>query len=337
LLRFKTYFDRHKIPTKMAENNTPPNNINNPHDKYFKGVMSLKSVVWALNKQFLPKSTLDKLDLDTLELDTASYITDDLAENFADVVWRCQMKKDGQQARITLLYEHKSYKHDYPHFQLLGYIQKAWETQIKQDKMPYLTIPIVLYHGQEKWENAPMDSYFGSLEAEFLRFLPCFDYVLINLQNYSTETIKAIDSIFLQKTLWAFKHYWDKNYLKLNIVELLLTGYNDKKNDQTRSFIRMLTVYLTSITGMSNNDIREAAIQSNNNLKSEAMSLIDELIEEGTVIGIEKGTVIGIEKTITETIIRSWKNGIEISMIANITGVDVAKVEKVIAEFQSKK
>jgi predicted transposase/invertase (TIGR01784 family) len=319
----------------MAENNTPPNDLNNPNDAYFKGVMSMKTVAIDFNKQFLPKEILDKLDLETLELDTVSYITDELKQNFADVVWKCNFKKGGQQACITLVYEHKSYIEKYPHFQLLRYIQGAWDTQIKQYKMPFMTIPIVLYHGQQDWDEASFDSYFGGLDPEFLRFLPCFDYVLINLQKYSDATIRAIDSIFLHKSLLAFKHFWDKSYLILHMVELLLTGYKNEKDDQFRRFFQIFTVYLTSISGMTSRQIREAAIQSNNDLKSEAMSLIDELIAEGIEKGIEKGEKQGIEKANRETIIRSWKNGIEISMIANITGLDIAKIKAVIADFQS--
>jgi predicted transposase/invertase (TIGR01784 family) len=322
----------------MAENNTPPNELNNPNDVYFKGVMGMKTVAVAFNKQFLPKELLDKLDLDTLELDTVTYITDELKQNFADVVWKCNFKKGGRQARITMVYEHKSYIEKYPHFQLLRYIQGAWDTQIKQHKMPFMTIPIVLYHGQQDWDEASFESYFGGLDPELLRFLPCFDYVLINLQKYSDATIRAIESIFLQKSLLAFKHFWDKNYLVLHMVELLLTGYKNEKNDQFRSFFQMFTVYLTSISGMTSRQIREAAMKSNNNLKSEAMSLIDELIEEGIEkgekLGIEKGEKQGIEKGMK--VIKLWLQGVQLSLIANMVGLSLEQVNKVIADFQSK-
>jgi predicted transposase YdaD len=315
----------------MAENNTPPNDLNNPNDAYFKGVMSMKTVAIDFNKQFLPKDILDKLDLNTLELDTVSYITDELKQNFADVVWKCNFKKGGQQARITLVYEHKSYIEKYPHFQLLRYVQGAWDTQIKQHKMPFMTIPIVLYHGQEKWEEDTFDSYFGGLDPEFLRFLPCFDYVLINLQKYSDATIRAIDSIFLQKSLLAFKHFWDTVYLKLHFIDLLFNGLNEK-DDETRSFLNKLGVYLSNLSKMTKSEILELVNNSDHNLKHQAMSIFEEFIEEG----IEKGEKQGIEKANRETIIRSWKNGIEISMIANITGLDIAKIKGVIADFQSK-
>jgi predicted transposase/invertase (TIGR01784 family) len=322
----------------MAENNTPPNELNNPNDVYFKGVMGMKTVAIDFNKQFLPKDILDKLDLNTLELDTVSYITDELKQNFADVVWKCILKKDGREVRITLLYEHKSYIEKYPHFQLLRYIQGAWDTQIKQHKMPFMTIPIVLYHGRQDWDEAAFESYFGGLDPELLRFLPCFDYVLINLQKYSDATIRAIDSIFLHKSLLAFKHFWDKNYLVLNMVELLLTGYKNEKNEEFHRFFQMFIVYLTSISSMTTPQIREAVLKSNNNLKSEAMSLYDELIaegiEKGEKQGIEKGEKQGIEKAMK--VIKLWQQGVKPTLIANMVDLSLEQVNKVIADFQSK-
>jgi ribosome-interacting GTPase 1 len=44
----------------------------------------------------------------------------------------------------------------------------------------------------------------------------------------------------------------------------------------------------------------------------------------------------GIEKEKQITIIRSWQNGIAIPMISNITGLSIAEIEKVIANFQSR-
>ncbi len=331
LREFETYFDKHKPIFNMAENNTPPNDVNNPHDKFFKAAMGMKSIATAFTRQFLPKNILDKLNLDTLELDTASYITDDLKENFADLVWRCNFKNGGRQARIAFLHEHKSYLVEYPHFQLLDYIRGAWTTQIKQDKLPYLTIPIVLYHGKEKWEEAPLDSYFGVVEPDMLRFIPCFDYVLVNLQKYSDETIRAIDSIFLYRTLLAFKHSWDKTYLKLYYIDLLLERIAYEKNDEKLSFLIMICVYLSNVSDITKAEIMENVNKSDHNLNPQSMSVFEEIIEEFREKGIEKG----IEKEKRETIIRSWKNGIETSMIANITGVSIAEIEKVIADFQS--
>ena len=106
-----------------------------------------------------------------------------------------------------------------------------------------------------------------------------------------------------------------------------------------RSFTRMITVYLTAIAGMSSGQLKEKINISNNNLKSEAMTLIDEIEQQGELRGELrgeiKGEIQGIKKEKQNTIIRSWENGIAVPMISNITGVSIEEIEKVIADFKS--
>ena len=185
----------------MEENNNASKELNNANDKAFKALMGLKPVVRAYVEQFVPKEKLDKLDLDTLELDNTTYITDELSEAFADSVWKCRFKKGVGQAKIAFLQEHKSYKPNYPHLQVLDYIRGAWRTQIAETKQPVLMIPIILYHGQEKWELESFESYFGDIDPEFLCYLPAFSIIFVNMQKYSDKVIRSFDSIFLQKTL----------------------------------------------------------------------------------------------------------------------------------------
>jgi hypothetical protein len=71
----------------------------------------------------------------------------------------------------------------------------------------------------------------------------------------------------------------DKNYLKLNIVEILFIGYGSMKNELTLSFIKLFSVYLANISGIPQKKILQEAFNSKNNLNSEIMSIVDEIIE----------------------------------------------------------
>ncbi len=93
----------------MAENTDVTNDLNNPHDRFFKGALGLLIVAKPMIEAYLPKDLLDKLDLDTLEIDPNSYINDELKENFSDLVWSCQLKGSKEERKIAFLLEHKSY------------------------------------------------------------------------------------------------------------------------------------------------------------------------------------------------------------------------------------
>ncbi len=310
----------------MTENNQ--NDINNPHDKFFKAAFSWIEIARPLIEQFLPKDLIDQLDLDTLKIDPNSYINDELKETFSDLVWSCHLKDSTEQRNIAFLLEHKSFKPDFPHFQLLEYQLGAWKTQRAAQQKLVPIIPIVLYHGKEKWQYEAFDSYFGAIEPSTLRFMPCFDYIFINLQDYSDAQIKRLHSIFLQKVLISFKHYLDKNYLKLNIVEILFVGYDSTINELTLSFIKLFSVYLANISGVSQKIILQEAFNSKNNLNPEIMSIVDEIIE----IGIEKGIEIGKERDI----INLYKKGVTIDLIADYLEHPIDKVKRIINEYLTK-
>ena len=71
------------------------------------------------------------------------------------------------------------------------------------------------------------------------------------------------------------------------------------------------------------------------------MNLVDEVERQaelrgqlrGRLEGELKGQLMGIRKEKRNTIIRSWKKGIAVPIISNITSVPIDEVERVIADF----
>ena len=90
----------------------------NPHDRFFKETFSKKEEVQDLVINTLPKQLSAKLNFTSLQLDNTSYIDEELKENFSDLVYNCKYKGK-KTIKISLLLEHKSYKPDYIHIQLL--------------------------------------------------------------------------------------------------------------------------------------------------------------------------------------------------------------------------
>ncbi len=327
----------------MPENTTESNDLNNPHDKFFKGAVGMIAVARPMLEKYLPADLLDKLDLDTLQIDPNSYINDELKETFSDIVWSCQLKNSHKKRKIAFLFEHKSYKPDYPHFQLIDYQRNSWKMQIAEGLKPVPILPIIFYHGLEKWIVQPFDSYFGEVEAEMLQFLPCFNYILINLQDYSEEQIRSINDILLQKTLLGFKFYKDKNYLNDHIVELLFMGYGKLKNENTYSFIRIFAVYLTAVSNMNRNEIILKSKKMGNNMESEDFDIIEALKEafredareEGLEEGLEKGLFLGIEKGKKIAIYEASMRGHSLELLSNVFGLPTDVIKQIIEEMKN--
>ena len=141
-------------------------NIINPHDKFFRTSFSRLDVVRSFIEEVLPKQYRNKINLDSLRLSNSSFIDEELSEHLADLVYQAEYA--GEPAKISLLFEHKSYQEDFPELQLLQYMNNAYKEERKQkkkDKKPKkstVVIPIVLHHGVSAWKKVSMRNQFGN-------------------------------------------------------------------------------------------------------------------------------------------------------------------------------
>ena len=99
--------------------------VTNPHDKLFKEVEETKENIRDLIESTFPESLLKNLDLTTLEKDNNSYINRNLKEYCSDLVFNC-LYKSSATVKITILFEHKSYKPVNEYLQLLQYLLNIW-------------------------------------------------------------------------------------------------------------------------------------------------------------------------------------------------------------------
>src|SRR5664279_1690410 len=117
-----------------------------PHDEFFKEIFGDLDHARDLLRGILSSDLQEILDLDHLRRENASFLTNQLAEDFADLVFACPTT--GGTALVALLLEHKSWAPRHPHLQLLTYMLGIWEKAEKSgDALPPV-IPVVLYNGQ---------------------------------------------------------------------------------------------------------------------------------------------------------------------------------------------
>jgi len=188
--------------------------IQNVHDKFFKETFSRIDVATNFLEELLDDKFVKKLNLSTLTMDNNSFVDEELEEHFADILYTCEYG-DKSKVRIALLYEHKSYKEDYPHWQLIQYLVNVWKSGFKQNKeKPIPVIPIILYHGKEKWVYQSMTSYFENLDEDLRKYIPDFEYHLINLNNIPDRKITDFKNKFLSISALLFKYSRYKTMLK---------------------------------------------------------------------------------------------------------------------------
>ncbi|MCI0525515.1 MAG: Rpn family recombination-promoting nuclease/putative transposase [Acidobacteria bacterium] len=130
--------------------------ITTPHDSFCKEIMARPEVAADFMANYLPPDVVARLDLSGLELVKDSFVDEELRKHFSDLLYRVPFR-DGGEAFIYILFEHKSRPDDWAAFQLLRYEMKIWEpmARSREGKLPPI-FPIVFYHGQERW-SAPRD------------------------------------------------------------------------------------------------------------------------------------------------------------------------------------
>ena len=99
--------------------------IVNPHDKFFKDVLSNKETAVDFLANFLPADVLQLLNLGTAEIRKDSFVDEELKEFFSDLLY--EVKLAGRTGYIYILFEHKSFPDRFTSFQILKYMVRIWE------------------------------------------------------------------------------------------------------------------------------------------------------------------------------------------------------------------
>ena len=316
-------------------------NNKQPHDRFFKMLFSKRSVAQHYINQFMPKSITEKLDLRTLKIAKDTFIDENLKDHFSDIVYTCNWQKEGnkkkQQVKVCLLLEHKSNPSKYPHFQLLRYIVNSWDNDLAQNRKPRIVVPIILYHGKQKWKVKNINNYFDvTPDSPFFQYLPKFDYHLTDLSHYSDKEILNLSGNFLINGLILLKHKRDREYLLKNI-EIVFIHIELYQDEEGKSFVKSMFIYIFDAFGLTQQLINEL-IEEIKKTKPMAHITFDKFMEtkrkEGEVIGIKKEKEnsrkkqIAAQIAVIENILRKFPNLTNLE-IAQIAQADVQMVLKI--------
>ncbi|CAM4394190.1 MAG: Recombination-promoting nuclease RpnD [Legionellaceae bacterium] len=114
--------------------------IPNPHDAFFKSLMTNKKVAREFFSQHLPETVVKAIDLSTLVLCSETYIDVSLKNSASDLLYSVNLK--GEKAYIYILAEHQSSCDKLMPFRILKYtcaIMDKHQKQYPQSKLPSLS------------------------------------------------------------------------------------------------------------------------------------------------------------------------------------------------------
>lgn len=302
------------------------------HDKFLRAILAEKEVAVDYFKVCLPRNVAELLDLSTLTQLPDTYISKELRKTVSDIVYACRAKRSKQKLKISLLLEHKSTPEKFTPVQILSYIASGHLKQIAQDKTVSPIIPVLLYHGKERWQYRTLITLFKDFDQELLPFIPDYDYIYHDLGEIPDEQITALENKFLQASLLALKYSQLKRELRSLIPTILSLGMETQENLRSNLF-----VYIFGISGLKEDGITEVLEDVPVNIKHTVMNTLDIFVEKGKKIGLAEGHTKGQQEN-TEKIVRNLvqSSGLSDEQIAYAAEVAIAYVAKIREELGEK-
>jgi predicted transposase/invertase (TIGR01784 family) len=318
--------------------------IKKPHDKFFKETLSDIETTRDFMKNYFPTEILEIIDLENLSFEKDSFIEKELEELFSDMLFKTQIH--GKEGYIYFLFEHKSYLSNKTGLQLLKYMIKIWEQKVNKEnagKLPII-IPIVIYHGESKWDIArnmsSMIEGIESLPEGVKKYIPSYEYILYDLSPYGDEEIKgnAKLRIFLEILKAIFYKEFDDfiEVLEKSIITLEELEQQEKGIDYFETFIRYIMNARKDITIT---DVYDVVKSISLERSEEIMTIAEQLIKEGMEKGIQEGMQKGMEKGILEGKRKTAKNflrlGLSVQQVAEAAELPIEDVFRLKKEIEN--
>lgn len=227
--------------------------IKSPHDALFKARFSRRPTAIAFCRHYLPPEIVALLDLDSLEVVKESFSDEALRQHFSDMLYQIALRTGGT-AHLHILLEHKSWPDQGVALQIARYQMQKW-AELWNDHAPRLPVilPVVLYHGKQKW-NVPrnfaaMFNLYGP--AAVLRpFVPDFYYYLCDLSKYNELTGGPELEPLFQTLKFAFRRG-----LKANLLNILQQAARLEPLQEAQIFLETLTNYWRATKQLKDKEI----------------------------------------------------------------------------------
>jgi len=200
---------------------------------------------------------------------------------------------------------------------------KIWETQIKQKQVLTPVIPIIFYHGEKKWNKKPFAEYFSGLDETLQKFIPKFEYQIIDTSDFTDEQIiQLFESLQLQIGILIMKNIYNEQKILQDVSKIFAGVNNLLQTEKGEQFFETIVAYLLYSTEIDTQkyveNMRTISQKAGEKFVSTAMKL--------KIEGIEKG----IKKVALNLIAKGYSNQI----IMDATSLTEQEIEQ-LREFKN--
>ncbi|MDA3787595.1 MAG: Rpn family recombination-promoting nuclease/putative transposase [Desulfobacula sp.] len=227
---------------------------------------------------------------------------------------------------------------------MLKYMVRTWEYNVKQKENFIPVVPVVLYHGKERWNPGNFQSRFKDLPAELTSFIPDFKYVFIDLSDYSDDDIKkrVFIAASLKISMLILKNIFYPEKLEQALNDFFALGKIFFQEEKGLKFLETIVKYLYQATEIETGRIIKAIEPVTKKGGEIAMNTAERLRQEGMQEGMQEGRQEGRQEGIRQGSYNTYfnliqnmkKNKVSDKDIAKFIDIDIDIVKKIINKEQ---
>lgn len=292
----------------MAENN-----LQSPHDRFFRGMMTDPRVIREFFTQNLPANIRNIVNFDSISPQKDSFIDDHLRLQIADLLYLAEF--DGKLGYLYLLVEHQTTPCQLMPFRLLKYMVAIMESHLKKTGKKQLPVvyPIVIYHGPKNYNySTDLFDLFGDKKkmAQDILWKP---YQLIDLSKIPDEKLKS--SLRYGVAAYTMKHIYEKDFLPpLKVITNMLKPFEKHKE---MGYICKIFSYIVEASEIKKEDFIDTVTIGLSNLNEvKIMTLAEQFRQEGRQEGLREGRTLaeqfrqeGLQKGLHEGLQKGLQKG----------------------------
>lgn len=287
-----------------------------PHDHYFRKMLSNLTIAKDFLRKYLPKHLQTIINFRSIRLCKESFVGKDLSEKVTDILYSVRIQQ--QEGYIYILVEHQSTPEILMPFRIQEYIVRIMRehlTQTKKNILP-IVVPIVFYNGQKNYPySTDIFDLFGNhknLAEEFL----LKPFQLIDLSKIPDDELRRNTTLglmeFVMKNIHArdFLLYMERLGSELSTIEQIVGS----------DYIIATIKYVIEAGNISDPEaFIEIAKNSLSPETGEKLMTVREYL-------IQKGKQEEAQYVARKLLIRGMNN-VEISEITGLSKNEIAKLE----------
>jgi hypothetical protein len=288
------------------------------HDLMFKWVFGNPEHARGVLRSLVPSTLSEALDWSSLTPSPGNLISGASRQFYTDLIFSAAWSV-GRRAPVYFLFEHQSSSDRRMALRLLSYMTQIWERWSREhageagakrkllsstSTLP-LIVPIVLYHGEDRWSAPPLFSCAIDVDEgvrDAVRpFLVDFGYLLDDLSRVSGEALrKRTMSALATLTTVCFKYaasYTDPILMLRDWVDLLRAVFRGPDGPDS---LERVVRYILTVNGTADQSALEAFVirEVGPEAKDIVMTAGQRLIEQGIQQGLQQGEQQGERKVL---------------------------------------